>query len=80
MTDWHTRAACVGENPELFFPGSGNPQGYLHAKRICSQCPVKTKCLTECMETEADEMLLRHGMYGGLTPKERHALARGKTA
>ncbi|WP_446677701.1 WhiB family transcriptional regulator, partial [Streptomyces galbus] len=45
---WLTEAACVGEDPELFFPvGSTGPalEDVAAAKRVCARCPVIADCL-----------------------------------
>jgi WhiB family redox-sensing transcriptional regulator len=43
---WRLRARCRDADPELFFPPPG-PEGMARAeqaKRICAECPVRTKC------------------------------------
>ncbi len=42
--DWRERAACVGHDPELWFPGPGGDSGG-RAKRVCAICPVAAECL-----------------------------------
>ena len=42
-SDWQTDAACVGTDPELFFPPSGSKG--LDAKAVCKGCPVSAECL-----------------------------------
>lgn len=68
---------CRSEDPELFYPppGAGNRPTVEAAKAICARCPVTTECLQVAMEAETTE--LRYGIWGGLTAKERHALAKG---
>jgi WhiB family transcriptional regulator, redox-sensing transcriptional regulator len=42
--DWRSRAACVDEDPELFFPiGTTGPavEQADAAKRICARCDVR---------------------------------------
>ncbi|KFI49945.1 WhiB family transcriptional regulator [Bifidobacterium biavatii] len=40
--DWWTKAACQGEDTEIFFPQT--PAQERAAKAICNTCPVKTQC------------------------------------
>lgn len=69
---WFTDAACAGADPDLFHPEGGG-QGQAHvwdaARQICRRCPVARECLLHA-ETEPE----RHGMWGGLNPRERNAL------
>lgn len=67
--DWRDRAACLRQDPELFFPiGTSGParDQIEKARRICRECPVIMECL---------ENALRHtgqfGIAGGLTEAER---------
>lgn len=65
-----TQAACVGEDPEWWFPtGRGTAAQYadLKAKRICARCPHQTAC-KQVARTDG----LR-GTWGGETEWERHA-------
>jgi WhiB family transcriptional regulator, redox-sensing transcriptional regulator len=68
---WRSRAACAEVDPELFFPRLGGNIGQRveRARRICAGCPVRVECLglaqAECKE---------HGVFAGLTVKERKAL------
>lgn len=41
---WQERAACFGENPELFFPEVQDATTTRKAKSICSKCPVTGEC------------------------------------
>jgi WhiB family redox-sensing transcriptional regulator len=71
---WRTRAACRGEDPELFFPvGSTGPAlaQIAEAKQACARCPVREACLTFALSTGQD-----HGIWGGLTEDERRNLRR----
>lgn len=72
--DWRHRAACVGEDPELFFPTGKTGPALLQieeAKVVCRGCPVRD----ECLET-AQELSLDHGVWGGLSEDERRELRR----
>ena len=72
--DWRSGAACLGVDPELFFPTA--EAGPVHdvqvraAKQVCAGCPVVAACLAEALARIPD------GIAGGLTPDERRALRR----
>lgn len=68
-TDWRTRARCLSEDPEIFFP-IGN--GITTAKRICAVCPVAAECLDDALA--AGPYLT--GIYGGTTEHERRKILR----
>jgi WhiB family redox-sensing transcriptional regulator len=83
MTDdtaqpWMTDALCTQMNPEMFYPdaGLGASMQTQFAKEACAMCPVRLSCLAYAMEMEGDlQKQYRHGIWGGLTPKQRHKLA-----
>lgn len=69
MIDWRQRAACRDEDPELFFPVSDTGPGArqaARAKAVCARCPVRAGCLDYAFENGLD-----HGIFGGLTERER---------
>ncbi len=72
--DWRHRAACLTEDPELFFP-IGNTGPAVHqiddAKAICNACSVMEVCLKWAIDTSQDS-----GVWGGLSEDERRALKR----
>lgn len=69
---WRNRAACLDEDPELFFP-TGNTAPALvqieEAKVICHRCEVVKPCLNWAIEFGQDG-----GVWGGLYADERRAL------
>jgi WhiB family transcriptional regulator, redox-sensing transcriptional regulator len=71
---WRTRAACLDESYEIFFP-IGNASSALlqieKAKAVCRRCEVAEACLNWAMEYGQDA-----GVWGGLSEEERHALRR----
>ena len=74
MKDWRSQAACLDEDPELFFPiGSSDPAllQIQKAKPVCWRCPVVETCLDWAMETRQEA-----GVWGGLSEDERRALKR----
>src|SRR3569832_309188 len=72
--DWRHRAACLDEDPELFFPIGNTGPALLQieeAKAICRRCPVMDTCLKWALESGQDA-----GVWGGLSEDERRALTR----
>ncbi|MGP4048945.1 WhiB family transcriptional regulator [Streptomyces sp. 2A115] len=72
--EWLRSAACVGEDPELFFPvGTTGPalRDIAAAKRICARCPVAAPCLDWALDTGQTS-----GVWGGTGEEERAALLR----
>ncbi|MGX2998608.1 WhiB family transcriptional regulator [Streptomyces sp. JNUCC 64] len=67
-------AACIGHEPELFFPrgeSAREEHAVARAKRICGGCAVRVDCLRHAVEhSESD------GVWGGLTPAERRRFRR----
>jgi WhiB family transcriptional regulator, redox-sensing transcriptional regulator len=71
MSDWRHQAACVGLDPELWFPvgvlGPALEQEAV-AKAVCAGCPVRAVCL------EWASQRCVQGVWGGLSELERRAL------
>lgn len=73
---WRSKAACIGEHVELFFPaGSSGPalEQIERAKAICLRCEVSAQCLEWAMSTHQNA-----GIWGGQTEDERRALHRSR--
>lgn len=73
-------APCLQTDPELSFPsGKGTFEtAYTAAKRDCARCPLELReeCLEIAMKAEGTAALVsRFGVFGGLDPEERVALA-----
>ena len=67
-TDWTTRAACRGSDPDaLFVQGAAQNR----AKAVCFGCPVRAECLADALDNRVE-----FGVWGGLTERERRALLR----
>ncbi|MEU9131867.1 WhiB family transcriptional regulator [Kitasatospora sp. NPDC048540] len=65
-TDWTRRGACLSADPdELFTDGAGQNR----AKIVCAGCPVRTECLAQALDSR-----IEHGIWGGMTERERRAL------
>lgn len=70
--DWRQKAACLGEDPELFFPvGTTGPalEQEERAKAICRRCDVIDECLQWALDTNQDA-----GVWGGTSEEERRTL------
>jgi len=77
MVNWRNRAACLGVNPELFFPTGDAGPTFLQieeAKAVCRRCEVVETCLKWAIESGQDS-----GVWGGLSEDERHTLKRRDT-
>jgi hypothetical protein len=68
---WWRFAACRGSDPGLFH---STPAGHRQAQAVCRRCPVAEICLWSAMVDEAPTPY-RYGVWGGLLPSQRHALA-----
>jgi WhiB family transcriptional regulator, redox-sensing transcriptional regulator len=72
QSDWRNHAACLGADPERFFPLSAAGPGLAQlkqAKRICQGCRVRVQCLEFALEV--GEI---HGIWGGTSEDERRSL------
>ena len=77
---WRTEANCAGADTEIFYPPR-DKQLYNKtadkAKLFCngikgtSPCPVRANCLWFAIITEE-----QHGIWGGMSHRERNALVR----
>ena len=74
QTTWIADAACIGEDPELFFP-MGPPSlvsaQTARAKAVCGGCRVRDDCLEWSLVTAQDA-----GVWGGVDEDERRELRR----
>lgn len=79
-SDWEKDAKCLGEDPELFFPGRAKSVYRItatQAKAIClgkdgrPACGVREECLTHALDQDE-----RYGIWGGLSHRERNARVR----
>lgn len=74
--DWRQHAACIGEDPELFFPtgitGAALEQAE-RAKAVCGGCAVVDECLQWALDTSQDA-----GVWGGMSEEERRRLRRNQ--
>lgn len=68
---WYDRAACAGQDTDLWFPRQ--PTGS-HAVQTCRHCPVRAECLLEALQEEGSGYAHRYGIRGGLTAGQRRHL------
>lgn len=74
--DWQLQAACRDYGDAAFFAPDGESRTHRadrerRAKDICATCPVRTACLQHALIIGEP-----YGVWGGLTPEERHQLQR----
>lgn len=65
---WRREAACLEEDPDVFFGGGVTVH---RARTICRPCPVRTQCLAQALATDE-----QYGIWGGLTFEERQTVKR----
>ena len=64
--DWMDEANCKNMDTNLFFPNLG--QNYdPFIEEVCMECSVIEECAWYANETSAD-----FGMFGGMSPNDRH--------
>jgi WhiB family redox-sensing transcriptional regulator len=67
-TNWRTRAACRGVDPDVFFPKIPTAQARSKAQAFCDRCPVRVECLGL-----AEEIGATTGVWGGVDQDEAAA-------
>lgn len=65
---WQLGAACRGADPDWFFPSSDGEA--VRALSVCARCEVRLRCLAFALARGE-----RFGVWGGMTERERAALA-----
>lgn len=78
---WQYRARCRGLDLNLFVPdgkvGGEARRAHAWAARFCASCPVTRQCLELALTAEGNAPAQsRFGVYGGLSPDQRHDLYR----
>lgn len=66
---WMDRAACAGQDPELWFPDGSDVVAAERARTVCAGCPAREQCLDYALH-----MPLSYGIFAGTTPAERAQL------
>lgn len=76
--------ACLGTDPELFFPmaesdeGERPTSGEVRALLICRGCPIAAECLADRLAWEVGTRNDPWGVCGGKTAAQRRALVRAR--
>lgn len=76
---WRDRAACLDEDPEIWFPVGDTGPALLQiedAKAICRRCPAVTSCGQWAMQAGPAAF---YGIFGGMTAEERRAIKRRRS-
>ena len=68
---WMRKAACRGQGFDAWFTTDDVGEEAEVARRICAGCSVRSECLDYALDCS-----IRHGLWGGLSPRERSALKR----
>lgn len=82
---WYERAVCRGADDQmsLFFEqvlidGTKVRTDHAHTavrQQFCARCPVRRQCLSTALQMEqSSSTKYRFGVWGGLTPAQRHSL------
>lgn len=80
-SDWRADALCAQVGGDLWYPDDADgtarihPSAYDGPRAVCRACPVRRACLEHALATGE-----RHGMWGGLTPRQRKRLTANRTA
>ncbi|MDX2708239.1 WhiB family transcriptional regulator [Streptomyces sp. PA03-6a] len=69
---WGAQALCRSAEPDALFCESAVQS---QAKALCTGCPVRTECLAHALDQK-----IEHGIWGGMTERERRALLRRRPA
>lgn len=64
---WRDDALCAQVGGDAWYPDKG--QDAARPKRVCQACPVRDACLDWAIRHREP-----HGVWGGLTPRQRQRL------
>jgi WhiB family redox-sensing transcriptional regulator len=74
VDDWREKAACLDEDPDLFFPIGNTGPALLQieqAKAVCRRCDVRATCLRWALDSGTE-----FGVWGGQDEDERRGIKR----
>jgi WhiB family redox-sensing transcriptional regulator len=71
IPEWMDRALCAQTDPEAFYPDPDKGGSTREAKSVCARCTVSAECLDHALNHDE-----RHGIWGGLSDRERRRLAK----
>lgn len=66
---WRRQAACLGLDPDIFFPFTGESDA--EARAVCATCVVTAECLEHAL-TAAEYV----GIWGGTSERQRRIMRR----
>jgi len=69
--NWRSVGLCRGSDTLVFYPPSEDDSLAVEAKMICGMCAVRQPCLEFALTTRE-----KHGVWGGLTERERRRVLR----
>lgn len=71
--DWFVYGSCQDSDldPDSWFPISSNPEAGEKPKRVCAECLVRSRCLSESLRIRDVK-----GIWGGLDELDRRRLSR----
>jgi WhiB family redox-sensing transcriptional regulator len=67
--DWRDRAACLGLDPQIFYPTTDEEADA--ARAICATCDVRDECLEHALGRREKD-----GVWGGATERDRRRIIR----
>jgi hypothetical protein len=70
---WARRALCAHADPDTWFPDDEDHDQAAAAIALCARCPVITACPAHALAIGEP-----HGIWGGLTPRQRRRLLAGQ--
>ncbi len=70
---WMENGACVGQDPDGWFPMRHEERMIREAKIICHNCSVESDCLMFALQNG-----MTSGIWGGKTPDERDRILYGR--
>lgn len=70
---WQEKANCIEQDRDIFFPDRGERQKLKLARAICADCVVQEECLDYAMGNA-----IKHGVWGGLSERQRRIIRRGE--
>lgn len=68
---WQDHAACLGCDPDVFFPEAGEDSAA--AKAVCAGCRVREECLEWAIATGQE-----YGVWGGMLQTPRRKLIKAR--
>jgi WhiB family redox-sensing transcriptional regulator len=64
--DWRQQGACIGHDPDIWFPRDRDKHKREQATQICRGCPVNFRCAEEALKNAEP-----YGIWGTITEAQR---------